>query len=469
MPETKKVREPVVAGSWYPGKKDDLSKLIDGFLKNAKKEDLGRIKALIAPHAGYAYSGQVAAYSYAQVAGNKYADVYVLAPTHHVAFRGASILDKTHYRTPLGDVPVSRTAAKLSSESKLIKPVPEADEKEHSLEIELPFLQRTLKDYEIIPMVVGQLSGEDVEEIASAIQKHLGDDSLIVASTDLSHYYQYDTAVSMDAECIEAVLDLDLKKASACEMCGVYPVMILMTIAKKLGWETKLLKYSNSGDVTGDTAGVVGYAAIAFYVKEGKDANEASGGHAVSGSLGPEQRKRLLGIARESIEKYLECGEVIEPETDDLKLREDRGVFVTLEKHGQLRGCIGHLEAVQPLYLDVRDNAINAAFEDPRFPPVEEDELPKIEIEISVLSKPELIKAGKPEEYLEKIKAGTDGIILEYKGRGATYLPQVWEQIPDKRAFMESLCNKAGLPGGAWKEKGAKIKRYFVEAFKDSD
>jgi len=458
----------VVAGSWYPGRKDELGKMMDGFLKNAKKENLGRIKALIAPHAGYAYSGQVAAYSYRQVMGEKYKTVYVLAPTHHVAFRGASVIDKTHYRTPLGDVPVSPVAKNIREGSKLIHPVPEADVKEHSLEIQLPFLQKTLGDFELIPITVGQLSSHEVEEIADVIIKHLDDDSLIVASTDLSHYYPYDTAVSMDAECVDAILDLDIEKASGCEMCGVYPVMITMSIAKKLGWGTKVLKYSNSGDVTGDTAGVVGYAAIAFYVKDGRE----KGGKekaAPAGEFDVGQRRYLLGLARESIAKYLENGEVLEPHTDDKKLKEHRGVFVTLEKNGQLRGCIGHLEAVQPLYLDVRDNAINAAFEDPRFRPVSEDELEKIEIEISVLSKPENIKAEKPQEYLENIRPGADGIILEYKGRGATYLPQVWEQIPDKEAFLESLCNKAGLPGNAWKEKDVKLSRYRVEAFKESD
>jgi AmmeMemoRadiSam system protein A len=182
-----------------------------------------------------------------------------------------------------------------------------------------------------------------------------------------------------------------------------------------------------------------------------------------------EEKKYLLKLARDSIKAFMTDGKILAPKTDNKKLKEDAGVFVTLEEYGQLRGCIGYIGAVQPLYLAVRDNAINAAFEDPRFPAVTVDELDNIEIEISVLTKPELIDAKSPEEYLEKIRPGVDGLILEYKGRSATYLPQVWEQLPQKEEFLSSLCNKAGLPSSAWKEKGAKIFKYVVEAFKESE
>jgi len=185
--------------------------------------------------------------------------------------------------------------------------------------------------------------------------------------------------------------------------------------------------------------------------------------------LNDEQKKYLLNLARESIRTHLLGGKALTPKTEDAMLKQDSGVFVTLEEYGSLRGCIGYIGAVQPLYLAVRDNAVNAAFEDPRFPPLTEEELPKIEIEISVLSRPKLIEAKSPDEYLKNIRPKVDGIIIEHKGRSATYLPQVWEQLPGKEDFLGSLCNKAALSSGAWKEKGAKIFSYQVDAFKESD
>jgi len=466
--DKKSVRESIIAGSWYPGKKEDLAKLIDAYLGNADNVGLKDIKALIVPHAGYAYSGQVAAHSYKQIAGKEYKKVIILAPSHHVGFRGASIPGYTHFETPMGEVKVSSDAGLLKKESKIIQSIDLIEEKEHSLEIQLPFLQKVLgSGFEIIPMVLGDLSEADRTTLAGILTKHLDSETLLVVSTDLSHYYPYDTAASLDAECIEAITDLNIKAAEGCEMCGMNPVLVLMEMAKKLGWNTHLLKYANSGDTTGDPSGVVGYAAIAFYA--GKKEEKKEHKKAPSGDLNNAEKKYLLGLARETIENYIKSGEVTEPHTDDQKLKETRGAFVTLEKKGQLRGCIGHIVPVQPLFLDVRDNAISAATEDPRFRQVVEEELDKIEIEISVLTFPEEIKTKSAKETLETIRPGIDGIILNYKGRGATYLPQVWEQLPGKEEFLGSLCMKAGLSPGDWKQKDAKISRYQVQAFKESE
>ncbi|MBN2251399.1 MAG: AmmeMemoRadiSam system protein B [Candidatus Altiarchaeota archaeon] len=261
----KKIRESLIAGSWYPGVKDDLKRAIDGFLGKAEKQYLGSVKALIAPHAGYAYSGQVAAWAYKQVEGRKYRKVIILAPSHHVCFKGASIVEET-YMTPLGDVETADDAKKIIAGSDLVNTIPEAEEQEHSLEIQLPFLQRVLGDFKLIPVTVGKLTEPGMEELAQVLMKHLDEDTLLVASTDLSHYYDYDTAVRMDQRAINAIGSLDMEKASECEMCGINPVLVTMSIAKKLGWKPELLKYMNSGDVTGDVTGVVGYAAFAFHV-----------------------------------------------------------------------------------------------------------------------------------------------------------------------------------------------------------
>ncbi|MBN2015109.1 MAG: AmmeMemoRadiSam system protein B [Candidatus Altiarchaeota archaeon] len=457
--EKKYVRESVIAGSWYPESKDALSRQLEGFFSKAEKQELGRIKALVVPHAGYAYSGQVAAHAFKQIEGGDYDTVIILAPSHHYPLDGVSISNYTHYKTPLGEVKISSLAKKLREESKLISTIPDAHSKEHSAEIEIPFLQYSLKEFEIVPVIVGRMSRDEIDEFSDLIIKHLDERTLIVASTDLSHYHPYNEALTLDNYCVESIVALDDAKAEGCEMCGYFPVLVTMEIAEKLNWSTKLLKYMNSGDVTGDRSGVVGYASIAFYSGEEKPGEE----------LSEKQKKYLLEVARDTVELYVGEGKKFEPKTDDPKLREKKGVFVTLEKNGQLRGCIGHLEPIQPLYLDVRDNAINAAFNDPRFSPVTANELDDIEIEVSVLTLPELITADSPEEYLERIQPGVDGIILDYKGRGATYLPQVWEQIPEKEDFLSSLCNKAFLPSDCWRKPDVKIYRYKVIAFKESD
>jgi AmmeMemoRadiSam system protein B/AmmeMemoRadiSam system protein A len=467
-----RIRKSVIAGSWYPGEKDALSVMLEGFLMNAEKQNIGFARVLVAPHAGYLYSGQVAAYAYKQIQGMNYKKVIVLAPTHHVRFDGASIVDKTHFRTPLGDVEVAKETFGLSKKGGLIHTVPLADEKEHSLEIQLPFLQKVLDKFELVPLIIGNLEEKEVDELATELMKIVDDETLIVASTDLSHFYPYDQASEMDNECIDAIVSLNIGKAEECEMCGKNPVLIAMAMAKKMSWKTRLLKYKNSGDVTGDHTGVVGYASIVFYSKNQDKDNIGQVGNAeTEGALNKEEKIYLLKLARNAMEAYVKSGDLFVPDEVllDKRLRTRMAAFVTLQKNGQLRGCIGHLNATEPLYLDVRDNAINAAVHDPRFPEVTEDELGSIEIEISVLSAPEVIKVKNPDEYLEKIRPKVDGIILEYNGRGATYLPQVWEQLPDKEEFLESLCLKANLPADSWKKTGAKLFRYTVEAFKESD
>ncbi len=455
----KRVRESVIAGSWYPGSKDELKGMLNGFLNNVKKEDIEGLRALISPHAGYMYSGQVAAYGYKQIEGKYFKKVIIMGPSHHYPFYGVSIPNYTHYRTPLGDVPISEDAKEMIGESDLIKSIEEAHSKEHSVEIEIPFLQMTLSNFTIIPMVFGHLNSEDIKRVADVILRHFERNTLIVVSTDLSHYHPYSDAVRMDKNCIDAIISLDIRDAYNGEMCGKYPVLTLMEIAKRINLSAKLLRYANSGDVIGDkSGGVVGYASIVFYEN-----------NTDNGVIGKEQQRYLLKIARNAIKTYLDNGKVldVEPKYDELNVR--KGTFVTLEKHGELRGCIGNILPDKPIYLSVRDNAINAAFRDPRFKPLESDELDDIEIEISILSLPELIKADTPEDYLRKIERDRDGIIIKYMGKSATYLPQVWEKIPDKERFLESLCYKAWLPGDCWKKKGVEIYRYRVQAFKESE
>lgn len=476
-----KIRKSIIAGSWYPGNASELKEMLKEFYSNVNEQSLGYLVGLVEPHAGYIYSGQVAAYGYRQIKNKNYKKVIILGPSHRHSFYGISIANYTHFETPLGLVKVSEETKKLLDESGIFLDEPLAHLQEHSVEIQLPFLQYSLgNDFEIIPLVVGSLTDKDVEEAANILISHMDGNTLIIASSDLSHYHDYNTAVSLDKRCIDSILRLDYQEAKKCEMCGYYPVLILMKIAEKLDLKTKLLRYANSGDVTGDKSGVVGYAAIAFYAPSKENFLEALKNLKISLEkeqkeeeeeleLTPEEKKFLLKLARDTIATYLKEGKILDAKVSSEKLKKKRGVFVTLEKNHELRGCIGYIEPIKPIYIAVRDNAINAAFHDSRFPPLREEELDDIEIEISILTKPELIKVSSPDEYLEKIKPGVDGIIIKYAGRSATYLPQVWEKIPDKEMFLSSLCNKAFLPGDCWKRDGAEIYRYRVVSFKESE
>ncbi len=455
----KKIRESVIAGTWYPANKKTLLNMLEGFLDKVESEAIEDVRALICPHAGYAYSGGVAAYSYKQLRNKSYSKVILLAPSHQYPVQGISVGDCTHYRTPLGDVPVSGESTELISESKLFTSLNEAHLREHSLEIQLPFLQLMLDDFSIIPLVFGRLSMDEIRKAADVIIGHLDDETLLVVSTDLSHYHPYEDAVSLDDECIKSILSADVGKAAIGEMCGKYAVLTVIEIAKKMNWSAKLLKYQNSGDVTGDkTKGVVGYASIVFHAEVNR-----------GGGVGGKQQKYLLEIARKTIEAYLDDGKPLDFEALYDELKERKGTFVTLEKNGQLRGCIGNIVPGKEVYLSVSDNAISAAFRDPRFSPLTRNELDDLKIEVSILSVPELIKVDRPQDYIDKIDAGKDGIIIQKGNRSATYLPQVWEKIPDKQMFLDSLCQKALLPRDCWMDEGVEIYRYSVQHFSEGE
>ncbi|RLG13503.1 MAG: hypothetical protein DRN66_04075 [Candidatus Nanohalarchaeota archaeon] len=460
--ENMKIRNPVVAGAFYPADNETLSSMIDGFLDEAEKNQQLQsiqIKALIEPHAGYVYSGGVAAFGYNLIKDRDIKTIIILAPSHYVYFDGISIGNYTHYRTPLGDVKISSLGNKLKQKFNLIHTVDEAHLKEHSLEVQIPFLQKTLTDFEIIPFITGEMSKAQISKIAELIAENMDDQTLIVVSSDLSHFHPYDSAVKMDNQAIDAIEALDTDKAKEQEMCGKTPILILMSIAKKMNWSVKMLKYANSGDITGDKSSVVGYSSIAFYADKTNEKENSF--------LSEAQKKELLNIARKTIEDYVKDGKIYEPKTDDKELKEAKGVFVTLEKDSQLRGCIGNILLSKPLYLAVRDNAINAAVNDNRFEKVAKDELNDIKIEISVLSVPEEINAESRKEKIGKIKKNIDGIILSKGWAQATFLPQVWKQIPSKKEFLSQLCLKAGLSANCYLDDEVKLEKYQALHFSE--
>jgi AmmeMemoRadiSam system protein B len=274
------IREPVVAGVFYPDNPEVLSRDVKRYLENAKKEKLeGEIVALISPHAGYMYSGQVAAYAYKLIEGKAFDSVFVVAPSHRALFKGASLYDRGGYRTPLGVVPVDiDLSKKMMEKRKEIQFLPDAHSEEHSIEVQVPFLQVVLKSFKLVPIVMEPYwSWETCQYLASAITETVrGKKVLLIASSDLSHFHSYNQAVKLDKIVLNHIerfdpegLNRDLK-GGHCEACGGGPIISIMLAAKALGANKgKALKYLNSGDVTGDRSRVVGYAAGVFYKTTG--------------------------------------------------------------------------------------------------------------------------------------------------------------------------------------------------------
>src|ERR1035437_5587476 len=472
------VREPVVAGLFYPKDPAELSRIIDRLLAAAPVEPVGDLKAIVCPHAGYEFSGPTAAYAYKNLVGRRFDTVIILAPSHYALFDGASVPAVDAYRTPLGLVPISPKARALAKTSPCLsepccpvqrppwwqqssKPAPDPakdtpDTWEHSAEVQVPFLQKVLTNFAILPVVFGNV---DPAQVARAVATQLDDKTLLVVSSDLSHYHPYDEARQLDTRCVKAMCSLDIGAMETQEACGKLPILALLHLAHQNGWQARLLDYRNSGDTSGDKShGVVGYAAIAFYAP-------------AQGNFNPTEREQLLELARRALKEAVAPGRSPLADTNNwpAKFRESRGCFVTLTRAGALRGCIGHIFPQESLYRAIQDNARSAALEDPRFRPVQPGELNQLEIEISVLTEPKPLPFTSPEDLLDKLQPDKDGVVLKLDGRGATFLPQVWSQIPDKVEFLNHLSEKAGGASGDWRKPGTSVLTYRVEAFKESE
>ncbi len=489
-----RVREPAVAGLFYPADAAALSRMVGQFLAADRTEPPpGELRALICPHAGYPFSGPIAATGFRLLAGRSYDTVVVLGPAHYAALHAASVSDATAYRTPLGDVPVSPKAAALARFAPFAlepscrverpewadpRPRPARETAgtwEHSVEVEIPFLQKALTGFQIVPVVCGDF---DEQKAARALARILDDRTLIVVSSDLSHYTPYATAQRLDRQTVDAIVRLDADAIGDSDACGHTPIRTLLHLAKQQGWQARVLDLRNSGDTSGKKDSVVGYAAIAFYTPTAAPAAAAAVAPAAAAApaapaaaYSAADRRFLLELARRTVREVVATGRLPAVPSVGLApaLTAPRGCFVTLTKRGILRGCIGSLASDMPLVESVIENARNAAVRDPRFDPVAESELPKVEIEISVLTEPRPLAFSSSEDLVRKLRPGIDGVVLRIGRHGATYLPQVWEQIPDPTEFLNNLSEKAGLPPGAWRASDTVVFTYQVEAFKESE
>jgi AmmeMemoRadiSam system protein B/AmmeMemoRadiSam system protein A len=471
-------RKPAVAGQFYSADPVRLKADLSMLFANALPKQSENVLAVISPHAGYVFSGEVAASSFSQVdADKKYDNIFILASSHRMSFDGASIYNKGDYITPLGKVKVNLDLAnKLLKDYPVFISKPDPHISEHSLEVQLPFLQYYLKnDFLIVPIILGTQSPETSKMIAEALKPYLNEKNLFVISSDFSHYPSYEDACVVDKATADAIITNSpaalLKVIQeneskgiddlATSLCGWTSVLSLLYMTEnRSDMAYKAIQYQNSGDskMYGDKNRVVGYYSIV--VEEVKSTVKGDGF-----SLNPEEKEQLLEIARQTMEEYVVKGKTpwIDRKTLSERLIQPFGAFVTLKKDGLLRGCIGRFEASGPLYEVVQQLAISSSTQDSRFPPVTADEFDEIEIEISVLTPLRRIYS------VNEFQLGKHGIYMKKGYASGTFLPQVADETgwTVEEFFGHCARDKARIGWDGWKEAELYVYEAYVFGEKD--
>jgi AmmeMemoRadiSam system protein B/AmmeMemoRadiSam system protein A len=445
------IRRPAVAGTFYPGDPRQLAAEVEELLDGVEQFEprMGHPKALIVPHAGYIYSGPVAAAAYDELtpARGIVKRVVLLGPVHRVPVRGLALPAADGFETPLGRVPIDASArASLAGLKQVVTSEP-AHAMEHSLEVQVPFLQKTLGEFALVPFAVGSASAAEVAETIERLWG--GDETLIVISTDLSHYHSYDEARAIDGRTLARITSFSTDIVHE-EACGATPLNGMLQIARARGLSIRQLAANNSGDTAGGKGRVVGYSAFAL----------DEGPRVTAGAAG----QKLLAMARGAIAQQLGTGTAAAD--GESWLAQTAATFVTMMKDGKLRGCIGSLQAARSLRNDIRENALAAAFRDPRFAALSAAEWPYCSLEVSWLSTPKTIRFADEADLLAQVRAGEDGIILEHAGKRATFLPQVWDGLADKQRFFAELKRKAGIPPETGLGR-CKVRRYRVAKWQE--
>ncbi len=468
---------PQVAGAFYTDNGPALRKQVEGFLAAADpKANLSNrdIVGILTPHAGFRYSGPVAGVAYRAVQGRDYRTVVVVALAHRRSARIASVLDRPAYDTPLGSLKINHRLVRqlLEKHGDVFESNERVFSGEHSLEVQLPFIQVALPKANIVPIIIAMHDETVVAKVASALFEVFGKrgDVLFALSSDLSHYFPYEEAKKYDTETLKLIEDWKLDKwreigPSKRGMCGYVPTLTFIRMFEKYKASARKvtrLAYKNSGDTSGDrTRGVVGYGALAFSLEMGM--RDEKGSEKDFGPFTKTDRQYLMTLAKKAVAKAAK-GESFTPETPASKLLADQGAaFVTLKKDGHLRGCIGHVMARVPLFKCVADVARSATIHDSRFNPVTPEELENLSYEISVLTAPEPITP-------EAVVVGVHGLIMSRGGRSGLLLPQVpvewnWE----REEFLEHTCRKAGLPRGCYKDPATKLESFKAIVFGEDD
>jgi len=496
------IKQPEFDGQFYPAQKEELSTMIENFLTKARPKDIsGDIFMLISPHAGYGYSGQAAAFGCKLVKDKPYKTVIILGTSHHKFFNGAALYGQGAFATSLGELDVDAEFTKsISAKDPEVFADESAFDKEHSVEVELPFLQKVLPSFKIVPVIIGDCSLETCRKIALLFKKAIGErkDILVVVSSDLYHGYDFEEADKVDAVTLDLIKKMDYQglyyalREERAQACGGIGIVVALDLAGELGYrKAEVLKHTNSAIVTGKAIKgewTVGYASCAVFRPTrplGQDTPRLASRPTLIGiasvrarqrklrgccfrrqggnMLNIQQRKKLLQIGRQAIEGYLKTGKKLEVSEADPVLNQKMGSFVTLTEQGQLRGCIGNLTVNQPLYLTVRDMAIAAAVDDPRFPAVSLTGIKNIQLEISVLSPLKRVASA------DDIELGKHGVLVRKGTQSGVFLPQVAVETGwSKEEFLNNLCSqKAGLPSGAWKDKSCELYVFNAEVFSE--
>ena len=474
--DTPQNRKAYAAGRFYNDNPDTLKAQLQQLFSGVESHRDGKTPlAIVVPHAGYMYSGEVAASGFNQIDPNqKFEHIFVIGSSHTTSFQGASVYCDGDYETPLGIVKVDTDLAKkLVAENKILKSYSEPHLYEHSLEVQLPFLQYYLKnDFSIVPIILGPSTGDTPQKLAAALKPYLNEKNLFVISTDFSHYPSYKNACMADlatAEAIQAnspaklLATLEKNKSAdipglATSLCGWSSVLTLLYMTEKMHhMAVDLIQYKNSGDSPyGEKDRVVGYYAIAFSRVELAD-------HVGTFTLFDEDKNYLLKLARKTINDYIKKGITTDPEPGELSmaLKTPCGAFVTLNREGRLRGCIGRFEPEQPLWKVVQSMAIAAATQDYRFNPVMSGEVDDLEIEISVLTPLKRIKSA------DEFELGKQGIYIKKGSQTGTFLPQVADTTGWSKVEFLGHCaqDKAGIGWNGW--KSAELYTYEALVFKE--
>jgi AmmeMemoRadiSam system protein B/AmmeMemoRadiSam system protein A len=443
-----------VAGMFYPADAATLAAGVDASLVSAQPPPLIP-KAVIAPHAGHVYSGDIAGTAYKLLSRRKgeVKRVILLGPNHRVPVRGMALSPATAWDTPLGPLPVDRASRDLLARTPDIAVTAEPFAGEHSLEVHLPFIHRSLGEVEILPILVGDAP---VAQVSSALESLWGGpETVIIVSSDLSHYHDYETCKAKDGETAAGIERLQPAICEGDRACGYHSIRGLIDQAQRRDMRVTALDVRNSGDTRGTRDRVVGYGSFAFE-------------YAHSAQVDENARKSLLDLAREVV-KQATLHDGTPPRLNlqgqlPASLKAQRATFVTISVGGQLRGCRGTLLPQRPLLFDVADNAWQAGFKDPRFPPVVLDDVPRLEFHVSILSTPRRIPCCSEEELVRALRPDIDGLVLREGAKQGTLLPSVWSQLHDPLTFVRQLKLKAGLPADHWSPM-IEAYRYGTESF----
>ena len=469
--EMEKYKEPAVSGVFYSANPVALSKELGKYLEAGYDLNKRKPKMLVVPHAGYKYSAQVAAKAYAELLkyGKDIRTVVVIGPAHYEYVKGAALPTHDYFKTPLGKIPLDKQKIAQLAQNPLFKKNNKPFAKEHSIEVQLPFLQKLLKNFKIVPVVYGQI---EPQQLADALSVFLDDEqTVLIFSADLSHYYKAEEAEVIDAHTAR-MIDLgkaDLDKEMSCGAEGINAALLL---AKEMQMRAKLLDITHSGNVSGDLERVVGYGAWSFGETPAAEREKTALETEVENlkTFASIYGQDLLKIAGQSLRAAVNDESFRVSRKDYPDVLFDKGAsFVTLTKNGKLRGCIGSLLPRQAIADDVAKNARKAATEDQRFKPVLPDELADLTVSISFLTDYEPIDFENEEDLLRQIVQGTDGVVLRDGNRQGLLLPSVWSEVKGKKEFLEELKLKAGMSPGYWSDKIKAFRFRTVEIKRDEN